>query len=162
MICPRSYSSNEEIQLKKETGNRKESPALCSLFCLLLPRRPAAIRNKDQERAGALQHSPGSRALFSCPYIKYKICIRSPQGSDSVTSASGLKYFCSRELQVQNRGFFCPAWHPSETDHLNKCNLVKADLSRRVLWKGEGAAVGRKGRNFIQIFLVSLPDVKHA
>lgn len=39
---------------------------------------------------------------------------------------------------------FCQAWHPSETHHLNKCNLVKVELAeaRKPLERQDGEPVG--------------------
>ena len=85
-----------------KSGNCKKPCTLQPVFASLLPRRPAAIRNKDQEELG---HSsiPRQQALFLLSIFKIHSI---PSGSGSVTSASGLKYFCSRELQVQIPGGF--------------------------------------------------------
>ena len=88
-----------------KSGNCKKPCTLQPVFASLLPRRPAAIRNKDQEELG---HSsiPRQQALFLLSIFKIQNLHSIPSGSGSVTSASGLKYFCSRELQVQIPGGF--------------------------------------------------------
>jgi hypothetical protein len=98
---------------------------------------PTAARSKRPEsQVPALSISrPQSMAAFLLPRFNVQNLHSNPWGPGSVTEASGLRYFCSRELQVQISKGFVPGLHPSETHHLNKCNLVKTDLSEEASGK---------------------------
>lgn len=79
------------------------------------------------------------------------------RGLGSVTRASGLKYFRSRGTgRFKSLRDFCWIWQPSETHHLNKCNLGKAEMAegRKFLerrWSGSGRAL--KVRVLIRVSL---------
>lgn len=63
----------------------------------------AAARDRAEPPTPMLSVGRGSVAPFLLPRfkLKYEICISVPLGLGSVSEASGLKYFCSKELQVQ-------------------------------------------------------------